>query len=104
MELMKRLNENKTHEVDTFSSRVDDLHSGGILQIIRVRDCSVTWSASIHSIEPGSQVYSALLEELLEGDGDIVDDKHRFSSTDRFLVEEDHTGFRGHVASMCPRS
>ena len=69
-----------------------------------MRYCSVTWSASIHSIEPGSQVYSALFEELLEADGDTVDDKHRFSSTDRLSVEEGHTGFRGHVASMCPRS
>ena len=74
------------HKVDTFSSRADDLHSGGILQTTRARDCSVTWSASIHSIEHRSQVYSTLLEELPEGDGDVVDDEHRFSSTDRWLV------------------
>ena len=69
------------HEVNTFSSRADDLHSGGILHTTRARDCSVTWSASIHSIEPGSQVYSTLLEEFPDGDGDVVDDEHRFSST-----------------------
>ena len=92
------------HEVGTFSSRADDLHSRGILQTIRVRDCPVTWSASIHSIIPGSQVYDSFLEELPGGDGDAVDDEHRFSSTDRWSVEEDHTGFRAHAASMCPRS
>ena len=92
------------HQVGTFSCRADDLHSGGILQTIRARDFLVTCSASIHSIGPRSQVYSALLEELPEGDGDAVDDEHRFSSLDRWSVEEDHTDFRGHAACMCPRS
>ena len=92
------------HEVDTFSSHVDDLHSGGILQTIRARDCLVTWSVSIHSIGSGSQVYNALLEELPEGDGDTLDDEHHFSSTDRWSVIEDHTGFKGYAASTCPRS
>ena len=27
-----------------------------------------------------------------------------FISTDRWSVGEDHTGFRGHAASMCPES
>ena len=70
-------------EVDTFSSCADDLYSGGILQTIHARDFLVTWSASMHSIGPRSQFYNALLEELLEGGGDIVDDEHRFSSTNR---------------------
>ena len=69
-----------------------------------MRDFPVTWSTSIHSIRPESQVYSALLEELPKGDGDSVDDEHHFSSTDRWSVGEDHIGFRGHAASMCPRS
>ena len=54
--------------------------------------------------EPGSQVYNAFLEELPGGDRDAVDDEHRFSSIDRWSVGEDHTGFRGHAASMCPKS
>ena len=92
------------HEVDTFSSHADDLDSGGILQTIHARDCPVTWSASIHSIGLGFQVYNAFFEELLRGDGDAVDDDNRFSSTDRWSVGEDHIDFKGHAASMCPRS
>ena len=33
-----------------------------------------------------------------------VDDEHCFSSTDKRLVEEDYTGFKGHAASICPGS
>ena len=65
---------------------------------------SVTWSTSVYCIGPGSQVYDSLLEEFPESHGDIVDDEHCFSSTDRWSVGEDHTGFRGHVASMRPGS
>ena len=36
--------------------------------------------------------------------GDTVDDEHSFSSLDGWSVKEDHTDFRGHVASMRPRS
>ena len=39
-------------------------------------DSPVTWSASIHSIGSGSQVYDSFLEEFLESHGDIVDDEH----------------------------
>ena len=74
------------------------------MQIIRARDCLVTWITSIHSVGQGSQVYDTLLEEFLKGDGDVVDDEHRFSSTYRWSVGEDHTGFSGHAVSMCPRS
>ena len=31
----------------------DDLHIGGILQVVHIGDCPVTWSASIHSIRSG---------------------------------------------------
>ena len=54
------------------------------------RDCSATWSTSVHSIGHKSQVYDTLLEELPKGHGDTVDDEHRFSSTDRWSVGEDH--------------
>ena len=69
-----------------------------------MRDCPATWSASIHSIGLGSQVYDVFLEEFPEGDGNAVDDEHRFSSTNRWSVSEDHTGFRGHATSMSPGS
>ena len=43
------------HEVSTFSSRADNLHYGGILQIICARDYPVTWNSSLYSIRPGSR-------------------------------------------------
>ena len=72
--------------MSTFSSHANDLHFGGILQTIHARDFLVTWSASIHSIEPGSEVYSTFLEEFPKGDGNTIDDEHRFSFTDRWSV------------------
>ena len=39
-----------THEVDTFSSRADDLHIGEILPVVYSRDSPATWSTSIHSV------------------------------------------------------
>ena len=39
------------HEVDTFSSRADDLHIGEILPVVHSRDSPATWSTSIHSVE-----------------------------------------------------
>ena len=92
------------HQVGTFSSSVGDLHTGGILQVIHSRDYPVTWSANLYRIGQGSQVHDTLLEEFLEGHGDAVDDEHYVSSIDRWSVREDHTGFRGHAASMLPRS
>ena len=44
------------------------------------------------------------MEEFLESHGNTVDDEHCFSSIDRRPVEEDYTGFRGHIASMYHRS
>ena len=49
-------------------------------------------------------MYDTLLEEFLNGHGDTVDDEHCMSFADRWLVGEDHTGFRGHATSMHPRS
>ena len=64
----------------------------------------VTWSTSIHSIISGPQVYDSFLGEFPESHGDLVYDKHSFSSSDEWSIREDHTNFRGHVASMHPRS
>ena len=93
-----------THQVGTFPRCADDLYTAGIMQVIHARDCLVTWSTSVHSIGQGSQVYGTLLEVFLEGYRDAVDDEHRFSSTNRWSVGEDHIGFRGHATSMCPGS
>ena len=90
--------------VGTFSGCADDLHTGGILQVVHTRDCTVTWSASLYSIGSGSQVYSSILEEFPESHGDTVEDEYSFSSTDWRSVRENYTGVRGHVESMCPRS
>ena len=38
------------HEVDTFSSRADDLYIGEILSVVYSRDRPATWSTSIHSV------------------------------------------------------
>ena len=38
------------HEVSTFSSRADDLHTRGILPVVYLRDCSATWSGNVHSV------------------------------------------------------
>ena len=84
------------HEVSTFPSREDDLHTRGILP--------ATWSASIHSIEQRLEVYDALLKDPPKGYGDTVDHEYSLPPSDRWSVGEDHTDFRGHAAIMCPRS
>ena len=78
-----------THEVDTLFGSADDLHTGGILQVVYMGDSLVTWSASIHSIGLGSQVYDSFLGEFSTSHGDTIDDEHNFSSPDRQLVRED---------------
>ena len=72
--------------------------------VVYSRDFLATCSINVHSIGQISQIYGTLLEEFPERHGDIVDDEHRFLSTDRWLVGDDHTGFRGHATSMCPGS
>ena len=91
-----------THEVGTFSSRADDLHTGGILPVVYLRDCPATWSASIHSVRQRPKIYSELLEELPKGHGDLVDHEYNLPPIDRRSVGENHTYIRGHAASMCP--
>ena len=53
-----------THQVGTLSGCANDLHSGGILQIIYTRDRPVTWSTSLYRIGPGSQVSNLFLGEF----------------------------------------
>ena len=60
------------HEVGTFSSRADDLHTRGILTVVYSRDRFPTWSASIHSVGQRPEVYNALLEEFPKGYGDTA--------------------------------
>ena len=88
------------HQIGTFSSSADNLHTGGILQVIHMRDNFFTWSTSVHNIGQGSQIHGTLLEEFPEGHGDIVNDEHCVSSINRWSIGEDHKGFRGHAASM----
>ena len=88
------------HEVGTFSSCADDLHTRGILPVVHKRDRPATWSASNHSVGQRPEVYGALLEEHQEGYGDTVDHEYNLPPTDIWSVGENHTGVRGHAASM----
>ena len=90
------------HQVSIFPSSANDLHTGGILQVIHTKDCPVTWSTSVHSIRQGSQVQGTLLEEFSEGHGDVVDNEYCVSSTEGWSVEEDHIGLGGHVVCNTP--
>ena len=69
-----------------------------------MRHCSITWSSSLYSIGPGSQVHRSFLGELPASLRDTVDDEHHFSSLDEQSVKEDHPDIRGHVACMRPES
>ena len=93
-----------THEVGIFSSRADDLHIGGILPVVHLRDCSATWSSNIHSVGQRPEVYSALLEEFPKGYRHTVDHEYNLPPTNRWSVREHYTGVRGHAASMRPGS
>ena len=88
------------HEVGTFSSCVNDLHIGEILPVVYSRDSPATWSTSIHSVGLRPEVYGALLEEFPKGYGHTADHEYSFPPIERWLVREDHTGFRGHAVSM----
>ena len=92
------------HEVGTFPSRADDLHTKGILPVVHPRDHPDTWIANIHSVGQRLEVYSALLEEFPKGYGDMTEHEYSLSPADRWSIGEDHTGVRGHAASMCPGS
>ena len=81
---------------------MDDLHSGGILQVVHMGDCSVARGANVHSIGSGSQVYNSFLEDFPTSHGDTVDDEHCFSSPDGRSVIEDHLDVRRHVTGMGP--
>ena len=74
------------------------------MQVVYTRDSPTTWSSSLYCIRQISQVYSLLLEELLEGHGYAVDDEYCVSYTDGWSVKEDRTGVRGHAAGMHPGS
>ena len=74
------------------------------MSVVYSRDYPAKWSTGVHSIGQRSQVYNTLLEEFPKVHGNIIKDEHRFSSTDRWSVEKDHTDFRGHATSMCPGS
>ena len=87
-----------------FPSCADDFHTGGILSVVDTRDRLTTWSANIHCIGQRPKVYNALLEGFSKGYGDTVDHDYSLPPTDRWSVREDHTGVRGHAASMRPRS
>ena len=89
-----------THQVGTFSSRADDLDTGGIMQVVYTGDSTIAWSSSLHSIRSGSSVYGSVLEEFLEGLGDTAFDEYRFSSSDGWSSRADYSDFGGHAASM----
>ena len=89
-----------THQVGTFSGRADDLHTGGILEVVYTGDSTVAWSFGLHSIGSGSSVYSSVLEEFPEGHGDIAIDEYHFSSSDGWSIRADYLDFRGHAATM----
>ena len=74
------------------------------MPVVYLRDCLATWSTSVHSIGQRSQVYNTLLKEFPESLWDTVNDEHCLSPIDGWSVGEDHTGFRGHAASMRPGS
>ena len=74
------------------------------MPVVYSRNCPAIWSVSLYCIGQGPHNYGTLLEEFPKGHGDTVDDEHYVSSADRWSIEDDHTNFRGHVASMRPGS
>ena len=90
----------QAHEVGTFSSHANDLHTRGILPVVHPRDRLTTWSASIHSIGQRTKVYNALLEEFPKGYRDTADHEYSLPPIDIWSDREDHTDFRGHAPSM----
>ena len=74
------------------------------MQVVHTRDSLVTWSAGIHSIRLGPQVYNSFVGEFPTSHGDMVDDEQSFPSPNRRSVGEDHLEAREHATSICPRS
>ena len=72
------------------------------MQIIHTRDYPVSWSASIYSIRPRSQIYDSFFGEFPESHGDTVDDEHDFSSPNGRLIIKDHPNVRGPATNMRP--
>ena len=93
-----------THEVGTFSSRADDLHTRGIIPFIYLRDRLATLSANIHSVGHRPKVCGILLDEFPKGYGDAIDDEHRLPPTDIRSIGDDHTGVKRHAKSIRPGS
>ena len=91
-----------TYEVGTLFDCADDLHIGGVLQIVYMGDSQVTCGTCIYSIGSGSQVYGSLLGEFSVSNGDIVDDEYNFSSADKRSLGEHHPDFGGHALGMHP--
>ena len=88
------------YQIGTLFGCVDDLHAGGIMQVVYMRDCLVTWSTNLYSIGLGSQVYCSFLGKFPASHGNTVDDKRCFSSLDGRLVRDAHPYFRGHATGM----
>ena len=93
-----------THKVGTFFGRADNHHTGGILQVVYMRDITVAWSSSLYSIGSGSSVYDLVLEEFPEGHGDAAFDEYSFSSSHKWSIKADYSDFRGQAMSMRPGS
>ena len=67
-----------THQVSTFSGRADDLHTGGILQVVYMGDSKVALSAIVFTTV----------------------DEYRYSSSDEWSIRANYSDFRGHAVSM----
>ena len=91
-----------THKVGTFSGLADDLHTGGILQVVYMRDSTVAWCSSLHSIGSGSSIYGLVMEEFPECHGDAAFDEYFFSSSDEWSIRADYSDFRGQATIMRP--
>ena len=74
------------HEVDTFLSCAEDLHTGGIFPVVYPRDRLATWSASVHSVGQRLEVYDALLEEFPKGHGHTTDHEYTFPPIDKWSI------------------
>ena len=88
------------HKDSTLFGCANDLHSGGILNVIHTRDYPIT-RVSISIVLDRPQVYNSFLGELPTSYGDTVDVEHCFLSPNGWSVKEDHPDIRGHATGMC---